>query len=384
MKSYTPYFRKLVLFTPTIFFVFNIGVPLLFAENQILYDRSYGLDSGKIVFLNSNQAAVRVIEWEGEKDSVRLVLAASPNLSVIINSSDFLDYIEIEFTSTEVGPKWDFSIVDAPAYWWKNFSGLKEKVDAELFYIDLYISPNLLMLQAEIYNGSLNTYDGFPTSMQFYLNQAKGNLQGSYWTLLGQIENSKLEIESAQHIMMSSSYSEVEVFSCKSFMGSASYSKLSLFTSGTIDFNGEYSKLEITLAESFMSRVLSHSEVKVFFLKEAEITGSETEIDFWYLLKKLDLHGEKLNLNIRHMGRSVDEMSIVGKLINADIGSICTRGIEYHISALNTEVHLSCKYFIFDEKKEVKSGKCKDENYERVLNLNMDLENSKIKWCEIH
>lgn len=362
----------------TVFSFFNIQI---YAGDYTLYDQTHAMDSGKMVFLNSNLAAVRIYEWEGEKDSVKMVVSLSSHIDSGIVSEDFFDFVKLDFTQTKAGPQWEFYIADAPAYWWKLFFGLRDKTAAEVFLIDLFLPKNFLLFDAEINNGSLTTFNGFPTSMQVLLNQSKADLHGDYWTLIMQLENSKLEVESANSIMLLSSHSEVKVFNCNSFTGSGSYSKIAIGWAGNVEFSGEFCKMEITFAESLSSRFFKHSEIFIFFVDQVEINGADTDINIWYLMNKLGLSGERMDLNIRHMGRFMNEIIIQGIKINAQLGRVCNYGYDYSITGSDSEVHLPDFVFFFGEKKDYKTGNIGDFNRKKIIKLEMVLEKSKIYFC---
>lgn len=375
-------FKDIIYKSLLISIIFSFVSSQTQAGEQILYDYTYAIDSGKMVLLNSTLAAVRIIEWEGEKDSCRMVVTLSPHLETGILIEDFFEFVKLDFTETIAGHQWEFYIADAPAYWWKKLFGLKDKIPTEVFLIDLYLPKKNLLLDVEISNGSLNTFNGFPISMQIQLNDSEANLSGSYWTLLMQLESSKLEVESANSILLTSSYSEVKVFHCNSLGGSGIHSNIALSSAGTVEFNGEFCKLQITYAGVLSCHLLNHSTIIGIFVGWMEVNVIESDINIWYLMQKLDLTGERVDMTIRHLGSFIEEVNIQGKKIHAHLGRDCNNGYVYNITALDTEVYLPCSNLYFEEKKEFKSGRCGDSNFKKGFKLNLDIENSKFYLCK--
>ncbi len=361
------------------------GIPTLETHGQgkVIIDKIYFVDSADIFSLSSNLAAVQIVELEEGNDSMRVTISLSPELDDYFLTDDFFDYVGFTRQIEEDIIVFNFFIEDAPAYWWKKFYSLKEKVKSEVFNLDFFVPGHFDVRIIEVNNGSLQTFNGFPSTTQIALNQSVSNHYGDYWSLFFKTENSEVFIESATSLFLYPSHSQFNIFNCRRVQGYLDHSKANISKGRIIRLDLNYSTLAATYVDLFEESIIGDSKVYIFFANKVDVGVVDSELKLWHLRSEIDLGGYKSNIELRSIARDLKKLKIEGKQIDAKIGGICRNNVDYSLSGTNSEVHLMDQIFIFGEEEELLNGNTGDSSIEHSTNLHLNLMESVIYLCPV-
>ena len=375
--------RRMMLGAILIFVFSGISALDVYGNGKVIFDKAYFVDSAEIYSIRSNLAAVQIVELEEGNDSMRVTIRLSPELDDYFLTDDFFDYVGFTRQIEEDIIVFDFFIEDAPAYWWKKYYSLKEKVKSEVFNLDFFVPGHFDVPIIEVNNGSLQTFNGFPSITQILLNQSVSNHHGDYWSLYFETENSEVFVESAASLFLIPSYSEFSIFNCTRVEGYLDHSKAIISKAKIIRLYLNFSVLAATYVDLFEESIIGDSKVYIFFANKVDVGVVDSELKLWHLRSEIDLGGYKSNIELRSIARDLKKLKIEGKQIDAKIGGICRNNVDYSLSGTNSEVHLMDQIFIFGEEEELLNGNTGDSSIEHSTNLHLNLMESVIYLCPV-
>lgn len=371
---------KIMVIAALVFLFTGIVTVETQGQGKAILDNIYVVDSSDIFSISSNLAAVQIIEWDEGGDSMRVTVSLSPELDGYFLTDDFFDYIKFTRQIEEDIIAFDFFIEDAPAYWWKKFYSLKEKVKSEVFNLDFFVPRHFDVRIIEVNHGSLQTFNGFPSITQILLNQSVSYHHGHYWSLFFKTENSEVFIESATSLFLYPSHSQFIIFNCRRVEGAFDHSKVNISKARIIRLDLNYSTLAATYVDLFEESLISNSKIDLFFVNRVDFSPMESDINIWYLGSKFELMAIKVNLNIKSVAKELKSLKMKGWQLDARINGFCGNSFDYKVKASNSELQLFDRILLFDEE-EMHQGSIEGHNKGGTTQIDLKLEDSKIRIC---